>query len=91
MLANAAAHEINNPLTIVLGRLELLVPHADPETRRRLEAMLAAANRIRTIVERMTRITRLETLDLASYLRPTLDIVRSSEEDQPGADSQWSA
>ncbi len=77
-LANAAAHEINNPLTIILGRLELLAPHADADTRHKLEAALAAASRIRTIVERMMRITHLETLDLPRYLRPTLDIERSS-------------
>jgi GAF domain-containing protein len=89
-LANAAAHEINNPLTIVFGRLGLLVPHADPDVRQKLEVALAAAGRIRTIVERMMRITRLETLDLPDYLHPTLDIERSSvdppsDEPQPPA------
>jgi GAF domain-containing protein len=82
-LANAAGHEINNPLTVILGRLELLAPLADdPELRRKLEAALGAAHRIRDIVERMMRITRLETLDLPGHLPPTLDIQRSS--DDPG-------
>ena len=85
-LANAAAHEINNPLTVVLGRLELLEPHADPELRQKLDVMLTAARRIRTIIERMMRITRLETLDLPGHLRPTLDIERSSAD--PSSDPE---
>jgi len=85
-LANAAAHEINNPLTVVLGRLELLQPDAGPELRQKLEVALNAARRIRTIITRMMRITRLETLDLPDHLRPTLDIERSSAD--PSSDPE---
>ena len=84
-LANAAGHEINNPLTVILGRLELLGPRADdPELRRQLDTALAAAHRIRGIVERMMRITRLETLDLPGHLPSTLDIERSSSDPSGG-------
>ncbi len=84
-LANAAAHEINNPLTVILGRLELLGRRADdPDVRRKFEAALRAAHQIRDIVERMVRITRLEPMDLPGHLPPTLDIERSS--DDPSGD-----
>ena len=85
-LANAAAHEINNPLTVILGRLELLAPHTEADNRQKLDVAIAAANRIRMIVERMMRITRLETVDLPGYFRPTLDIERSSADPSSGPD-----
>jgi len=78
-LANGAAHEINNPLTVVFGRLSLLMSRAtDPDVLRQLQAALNAAHRIRVIIERMKRITRLEHVDLPDHLPPTLDIERSS-------------
>ena len=86
-LANAAAHEINNPLTVILGRIELLMPHAEPEVREKLGTALAAAQRIRTLVERMMRITRLETFDLPGYLQLTLDIERSSDDPPSGPEA----
>jgi GAF domain-containing protein len=86
-LANAAAHEINNPLTVILGRIELLMPQAAPDVREKLEIALASAHGIRKIVERMMRITRLETFDLPGYLQLTLDIERSSEDPPEGPES----
>lgn len=80
-LANAAAHEINNPLTIVMGQLRLIqkgrnVAAAAERTRE-------AALRIRDIVLRMTRITRLErSAAWSSAVPPMLDIRRSSAGDE---------
>jgi PAS domain S-box-containing protein len=78
-LATAAAHEINNPLSALMGQLTLLgaeVPGPQP----RIDKALAAAARVADIVHRMTRLTRLEIRESPS-LPPMLDIRRSSEED----------
>ena len=80
-LANGAAHEINNPLTVVFGRLSLLMSQVnEPDVLRQLTTALAAAHRIRVIIDRMKRITRLEHVDLPDHLPPTLDIERSSSD-----------
>ena len=79
-LANAAAHEINNPLTIVLGQLALIQKGRNVE-----EAVVrtrAAALRIRDMVDRMMRITRLErSTAWSSAVPPMLDIRRSSADE----------
>jgi PAS domain S-box-containing protein len=81
LLASAAAHEINNPLTVVVGSLELLSRHLAPDhqERRWLERASAAAQRIRDIVARMARITRIERTDAGPGLPPMLDIQKSSD------------
>src|SRR5439155_702551 len=81
LLASAAAHEINNPLTVVVGSLELLSRHvgADNQERRWLDRANAAARRIRDIVARMTRITRIERSEARPGLPPMLDIHKSSD------------
>jgi GAF domain-containing protein len=80
-LANAAAHEINNPLAIIVGNLQLLARHTGSAERRRLDHALAAAERIRDIVGRLARITRLADLESARDVPPALDLRRSSEDD----------
>ena len=65
-LANAAAHEINNPLTVIFGRLNMLadrIPAQGPE-REWLSSALEAANRIQDVIGGMHQISRLE------YLQP---------------------
>ena len=75
-LANAAAHEINNPLTIILGQLEL-IPR-DGRNVDRIEQARTAVFRIRDIVDDMVRITRLEpSTAWSGDLPPMLDIRRS--------------
>lgn len=75
-LAAAAAHEINNPLTIILTDLSQL---KKTELAARIERTLEAARRIQDIVERMAHIERVETVDPASpHLPPMLDIRKSS-------------
>jgi len=81
MLATGAAHEINNPLTILLGQLTLLARENPGGPR--LPKIVAAAERIRDIVGRMAGITRIEVAQQSSAtLPPMLDIRKSG--DAPG-------
>jgi len=82
-LANAAAHEINNPLAIIVGHAQILADRPGVAERHRFDRILAAAARIGEIVGHMTQITRLEDLDTAPNLPPMLDLRRSSETDPP--------
>jgi PAS domain S-box-containing protein len=81
MLANAAAHEINNPLTIVAGSLQLLGTEIGdrPAAQIHLERAQRAVQRITEMLDRMQSITRLEPLEeLDTAGLPTLDLRRSS-------------
>lgn len=85
-LANAAAHEINNPLTVVGGNLQLLAEKVRdrPELARYFERGDRAVRQIADMISHMTRITRLTPLtgvDTAGV--PTLDLRRSSEAAPP--------
>jgi PAS domain S-box-containing protein len=75
-LANAAAHEINNPLTVIVGNLELTAREAGDRPPR-IDQTLKAAKRVQEIVARMRRITRIEMAD--GRVPPMLDIRRSSD------------
>lgn len=82
-LANATAHEINNPLTTVVGRLDMLAQRLLEGSRERelVAKARAASDRIHEIVTRMRHIARIEYLDIADPdLPPTLDIRRSSRD-----------
>lgn len=82
-LANAAAHEINNPLAALMGSLELLekrLPVGAPETRW-IERALAAGRRLQEIIARMYLITRVETLPTREGMPEILDIQKSSDPD----------
>ena len=79
-LARAAAHEINNPLTAVLGGLVLIgrkVPPSSDEAKWLVNAK-HAAEEIRDIVKRMNRITSIEEVPSAGPLPDMLDIRKSS-------------
>ncbi len=85
-LANAAAHEINNPLTVVGGNLQLLSERLKdrPDLARYFERGERAVRQIADMISHMTRITRLTPLrsvDTAGV--PTLDLRRSSEPAPP--------
>lgn len=88
-LAAAAAHEINNPLTVLMGYVQLLPGEVSPAGGRRLDEMLAAILRIRDIVARMNRIERVELAHPSGRLPEMLDLQRSSteasEDDTPGS------
>ncbi|PYM41942.1 MAG: hypothetical protein DME12_09460 [Candidatus Rokuibacteriota bacterium] len=78
MLAAATAHEINNPLAIVLGQLTLLERESPGNPR--AAKIVAAAERIRDIVSRMTNIARVEASQHESAnLPPMLDIRKSGD------------
>jgi GAF domain-containing protein len=74
-LANTLGHELNNPLTVVIGHLALLEGMADSETIRRVERARNAAGRLADVVHRLQRITRLEAFRHTSGdLPPMFDI-----------------
>ncbi|MBI4271524.1 MAG: MASE1 domain-containing protein [Candidatus Rokubacteria bacterium] len=77
-LAAAAAHEINNPLAVVMGQAQLLARGLDAQGCHRIDEILEAVERIRGIVERMRHITRIEIMRGAPYLPEMLDLERSS-------------
>jgi GAF domain-containing protein len=80
-LANAAAHELNNPLAVVIGRLGMLERQLNdrPDAIDQIERMASAADRLRETIQQLTRITRLESFDHNdSHLPPMLDIRRST-------------
>jgi GAF domain-containing protein len=79
-LANGAAHEINNPLAVIVGNLQLLARVTPPAERQRLDSALDAADRIQDIVRRLSRITRLQELERHPSVPPALDLRRSSED-----------
>jgi PAS domain S-box-containing protein len=83
-LANATAHEINNPLTVVIGNLELLRAEVSglPEASRRIEQCVEASRRISAMIASMQHITRLEMLAMSPDI-PALDLRRSSQEPDP--------
>jgi len=63
-LATAIAHEINNPLFVIKGNMQLLGQEAsDPVSRQRMDAVLSAVDTISEIVQRMHRITELKLAD----------------------------
>jgi DNA-binding response OmpR family regulator len=78
-LANAAAHEINNPLSVITGQLHFLAkdPAMPPE---RLVQMEEAAFRIREIVLQMLHLTRVELVSPQRDLPEMLDLDRSSRQ-----------
>jgi PAS domain S-box-containing protein len=85
LLAAGAAHEINNPLAIVMGSLDLLARRLKPDTQELqwIDQALGGVRRIRDIVLRMRRITRVETTPPEGNLPPILDIEKSTAAPNP--------
>jgi PAS domain S-box-containing protein len=77
-LAAAAAHEINNPLTVVMGHSQLLADKVDVNGRGHLDEIQEALSRIQEIVARMKRVTKIKLKDTGPYLPEMLDLSRSS-------------
>ena len=82
LVANAAAHEINNPLTVIVGSLELLQRRlaGDGQEVRWIDRAVGASQRIREIIGRMTRITKVESAGSMPGVPAMLDIHRSSDD-----------
>lgn len=80
-LAGTTAHELNQPLTGVLGYAELLMKHLSPDSPHRgaLEVILQESQRMASIVQKIGKITRYET---RGYLGDTkiLDLDKAAPE-----------
>ena len=86
-LATAVAHEVNNPLTGVLGFTELLIDETKPTDPRRvdLETIRDEALRARAIVRALRdfaspRRPELKPTDLADVVHRTVDLIRYTTE-----------
>jgi PAS domain S-box-containing protein len=81
-LAGTAAHELNQPLTSVMGYAELLkrrVPPEDPD-HRAIDIIFRESERMAEIVRKIGRITRYETKEYLGKTR-IVDLDRSATED----------
>ncbi|HID10545.1 MAG TPA: PAS domain-containing protein [Candidatus Latescibacteria bacterium] len=74
----ALNHEINNPLAIISGKVQLLLMKGEElseDVRRDLESVEQAARRIGNVVNKLTRVTKVVTTQLIKGL-PMLDVER---------------
>ena len=80
LLAQAAAHEINNPLAIIMGYIQMLEDRLPPGTEESGWAHTCrnAAVRIRDAVGRLSRIVRVESTQPSGTVPPILDMERST-------------
>ena len=81
-LAGAAAHELNQPLTSILASASMLVRSNDsnPTTARRLDVIIAEAERMAELVRKIGRIVRYETKEYVGS-SSILDLERSTRGD----------
>ena len=80
---SGAAHEINNPLTAVLGNVEMLLRNEQlaSSTRERLELVHREGERIAALVRNVLKISRRQTgektvLDVHEVVRGTVEVRR---------------
>jgi signal transduction histidine kinase len=75
MLSTSVAHELNTPLTVLLGSIEKLIEKArDAQTLERLARMLRVTQRIRRISESLIDFAKLRKQQAESVLlRPLID------------------
>ena len=81
LLARAAAHEIHNPLAVILGYLQLMQPRTAEDSKESewIGQMLEATRRIRDAVDRLGRIIRVESTPEVGLAPVMLDTARSTE------------
>jgi signal transduction histidine kinase/ActR/RegA family two-component response regulator len=82
-LAAGVAHELNNPLSGVLGFTQLLLEDTSltPQQRRDLDTIHTQSQRCRTIIQNLLQFSRRkdpkkESIDLLELLKATLELVR---------------
>jgi PAS domain S-box-containing protein len=61
-LAGATAHELNQPLTVIVGRTELLLRKLEGPQRAHVQAIAEQAERMSEIVKRVAKLTHIRTL-----------------------------
>ena len=85
-LAGAAAHELNQPLTSVMGYAELLKRKLDRDTPAfgAAEVIMNEAERMAEIVRKIGRITRYETKMYVGAAK-ILDLDRASGDQPPNS------
>ncbi|HEU4728229.1 MAG TPA: PAS domain S-box protein, partial [Kofleriaceae bacterium] len=83
-LAGAAAHELNQPLTSIMGYAGLIERQSplDAPHRRAVAVILAEAERMASIVKKIGKITKYETTDYVGTAR-MLDLERAAPESDP--------
>jgi PAS domain S-box-containing protein len=83
-LAGAAAHELNQPLTSIIWSGGMIQRQAPPDAPylRPVSVILAEADRMASIVKRIGRITKYETVDYVGGAR-MLDLHRAAPESDP--------
>ncbi len=81
-LAGATAHELNQPLTSIIGYAEILKRRLpdDPQAKKAADVIIAEAERMAEIVRKIGRITRYETKQYVGSAE-ILDLDKSVEED----------
>ncbi|HMF89224.1 MAG TPA: ATP-binding protein [Candidatus Angelobacter sp.] len=62
-LVAGVAHELNNPLTSIVGYSELLTDEVPAPARDKLDKMIREAHRMRRIIENLLRFARQNTLE----------------------------
>ncbi|HET6278811.1 MAG TPA: histidine kinase dimerization/phospho-acceptor domain-containing protein, partial [Candidatus Polarisedimenticolia bacterium] len=82
-MLSGAAHEINNPLTGVVGNIEILLARTwtEAEARRRLETVRREGRRIVALVRNLLKVSRRDTgeratIDLNEVVREALALQR---------------
>jgi len=83
-LAGAAAHELNQPLTSIMGYAQLIQRQSDKEAQhmRAVGVILSESERMAGIVKKIGKITRYETTDYVGNAR-MLDLDRAAPESDP--------
>jgi PAS domain S-box-containing protein len=90
-LAHAAAHEINNPLAVIHGSVDLIARAAEADMAPRIEACRESIARIAEILDRMNHLARLQlSQGWPADLPPMLDLKASSAPSSPGGAAQGS-
>jgi PAS domain S-box-containing protein len=83
-LAGAAAHELNQPLTSIIGYTQLIQRQSTPEAPhlRAAGIILSEAERMADIVKKIGRITKYETTDYVGSAK-MIDLERATAEQEP--------